>query len=119
MGKIKNISGNKKEPSTYNCQTWIEYWEKRSGRKPPTFCIVSSPDCLEKADVGALVQKASVADGKWYVAPLCKTHSEHYNSEFIIYNTWPLVEINPIETGLENLSEIENISAVEIFSDHT
>ncbi|HXD92941.1 MAG TPA: hypothetical protein VNX01_06980 [Bacteroidia bacterium] len=110
MGKIKNISGNKKKPNTHNCQTWIEYWEKQSGRKPPTFCIVSTPDCLEKASVGALVQKVNVTDGKWYVAPLCQTHSNHYNAEFIVYNTWPLVEINTIETSIENISEVEIIS---------
>jgi hypothetical protein len=41
---------------------------------------------------------------------LCQTHSNHYNAEFIVYNTWPLVEINTIETSIENISEVEIIS---------
>jgi|SRR6185437_4031905 len=93
--KIKNIKHHSQGLCTCKCgcTTWLQHWEKQSGRKPPTFCIISTPDCLEKTSTAAFVQKTGDDTNAWYLAPLCQTHSTHKNTEFIVYNTWPLIEI--------------------------
>jgi len=97
MAKIKNINGTAQHTIICRCGSWLKHWEKYSARKCPTFCIVCVPDCLDKATVGAFVQKVNDSDDKWYIAPLCESHAATPNTEFIIYNTWPLIEVKGIE----------------------
>ena len=112
MAKIKNINGVAQHTTNCNCGNWLNHWEKHSGRKCPTFCIVCVLDCLDKAAVGALVQKANDTDDRWYIAPLCQTHAASKNAEFIIYNTWPLIEIKGNELcGAEILNLKKKLKA--------
>ncbi|HXU28853.1 MAG TPA: hypothetical protein VN698_16605, partial [Bacteroidia bacterium] len=74
MAKIKNINGTPQHQTTCKCGSWLNHWTKNGGGIPPTFCIVCAPDCLEKATVGALVQKTNITDNRWYIAPMCETH---------------------------------------------
>jgi len=93
--KIKNIKHNLESLCTCKCgcATWLQHWEKQSGHKPPTFCIVSTPDCLEKTNLAAFVQKVGDNTDNWYLAPLCKRHSTNKTAEYFVHNTWPLIEI--------------------------
>jgi|GEM_PF-310645 hypothetical protein len=97
MTKIKNINGAPQHIANCKCGSWLKHWKKHSGRKCPTFCIVCVPDCLDKVTVGALVQKVNDSDTKWYIAPLCENHAATPNTEFSIYNTWPLIEVECVE----------------------
>jgi hypothetical protein len=97
MTKIKNINGNAANKTVCKCGSWLEHWENYGGGRAPAFCIVSSPNCLERAElVGAHVQK--VNDSTWYIAPLCAKHAAVKNTELTIDDTWPLITANVTKT---------------------
>jgi hypothetical protein len=89
MMKIKNINGNPASQTTCKCGSWLKHWQNYGGGRRPAFCIVCDPDCLEKANVGAHVQKPN--DDKWYIAPLCVMHAADSEAVLNIATTWPLV----------------------------
>ncbi len=97
MAKVKNINGTTDNATICSCGSWLEHWETFSGMPRPHECIVSEPDCLEKEVTGAHVQKEG-DNHTWYIAPLCKAHSNTKNKELIVSDAWPLVEANRANT---------------------
>lgn len=82
MVKVKNLNGtsDNNPPSPY--LTWKEWWEDKKGRKVG---ICSCEGCLNRAEVGAHVQKANVSDRKWYIVPLCtRCNVSKKNVEFSV-----------------------------------
>jgi hypothetical protein len=88
--KIKNINAHPASKVNCKCGSWLKHWQNYGGGNRPVFCIVCNPDCLEKATVGAHVQKPN--DDKWYIAPLCVLHAADSEAVLTIAPTWPLVE---------------------------
>ena len=82
-----------------SCENRLHHWKKNSGHIAPVFCPV--PNCLEKAEIGALIQAEK--DAKLYILPLCKYHSKS-PSEIAVIDTYKLV---PAEES-EYLHDIDN-----------
>lgn len=55
--------------STCGCGSWLIHWQQHSGTSVPGHC--PEFNCLNRSEVGALVEKAGAGDGKLYVVPLC------------------------------------------------
>ncbi len=68
--KVNNINGTSQ--NTCVCGTWLRHWEKGAGLRATT---CSEYTCLASAEVGAHVQKDSLADRGWYIVPMCKRHN--------------------------------------------
>lgn len=66
--KIKNLNGtsDNKIPAGYS--SWIDFWEKKSGKKAGE---CGRRGCHKKATDGAHVQKADSDNRNWYIVPLC------------------------------------------------
>jgi hypothetical protein len=75
--KLKNINEMSQTPGA--CGSWLNHWENFSGQRRPEFCPAKG--CMKIDLVGAHVQKADGTDDKWYIYPLCNTHS---NSKSIL-----------------------------------
>ena len=69
--KVLNVNGT--SDNVCPCGSWIEHWRSFSGQEIPDYCPVVM--CMEKPEVGALVQTDSATDRSWYVVPLCRTHN--------------------------------------------
>lgn len=71
MIKIKNVSGSSRFDSPAGYDSWLDYWEDKSGK---TAGRCSAIDCHMKGRsnlVGAHVQKVYGTDKSWYIVPLC------------------------------------------------
>ena len=68
MAQVKNLHGTSDNSPPIGYSTWKEWWEHKKGKK---FYYCSNSVCLNKAEVGAHVQKHSSSDRKWYIVPLC------------------------------------------------
>ena len=73
--RVKNVSGSSRFPAPRGYNSWLEYWEKQSGRHDL---------------VGAHVQKVNSADQSWYITPICKSCNSR-TDEFDV--CWPLVPV--------------------------
>lgn len=92
--KITNINGTSNR--TCGCGSWLEHWKKFSGQTS-TGCVVLG--CSQKSDiVGAHVQKDSIFDKNWYIAPLCKDHNNKKGESIVISDNTHLVPANTSET---------------------
>lgn len=87
--KVRNVkgSGDSQAPSGYS--SWLDYWEKKTGRKA-RYCHRES--CIKTATDGAHVQ---LVDGgnEWYIVPLC--HDCNMSPDEILNVAGPLVPVNP------------------------
>jgi hypothetical protein len=63
----KNVKGTS-EYSPEGCNTWEEYWEKKSGKQWPQKCSVVG--CNNPPKVGAHICNPNV--GGAFIAPLCE-----------------------------------------------
>jgi len=70
MARITNINGI--TDTICKCGSWLQHWENFSDQTI-TYCCANF--CIEKELVGAHVQKANSTDKKWYIIPLCQSHS--------------------------------------------
>jgi len=114
MARIKNINGTPLHTYSCNCDSWLQHWENNGGGQRPTFCIISHPDCLGKATKAAFVQKANTSDDKWYLAPVCNAHYNSPNTEFTVYDTWALIEVDPVAVcERKKKNKPEEISVVD------
>ena len=70
--KVHNINGT--SDNKCRCGSWEAHWEKFNEYKRswPKYCSEST--CLERASVGAHVQKEA-GTNKWYIIPLCAKHN--------------------------------------------
>lgn len=63
MARVPNLNntGDRNPPSGY--KTWKEWWESRTKR---SFSKCSHVRCVNRATLGAHVQKESLSDRAWY-----------------------------------------------------
>lgn len=86
---VTNVIGSSsKAVLPYGYSSWIDYWEKKTGRIA-TYCHCIG--CLQKATDGAHVYVAGYGYN-WYIVPLCHAHNLTRDS-FVVEG--PLVPINP------------------------
>ena len=91
--KVKNINGTSE--NTCKCNSWLAHWEKFSGEKANT-CVEAS--CMEKATLGAHVQKSTSTDSHWYIVPFCSSHNSQKGQELSLYNAPTLISANVSKT---------------------
>jgi hypothetical protein len=89
--KLKNVPNT--SGKTCACGTWLDHWKKFSKQTPPTYCPADG--CLEKAEVGAHVQKDG--DNSTYIVPLCKKHNADTGT-FVVPDYTALVSANVSQT---------------------
>lgn len=72
MIKVKNVNGSSRYSCPAGYDSWLDYWEKQSGR---IAWRCSATDChaIGRSNlVGAHIQKVNNIDKSWYIVPLCK-----------------------------------------------
>ena len=92
--KVKNI--NAVRIDSCNCGSWLEHWKRYSFQPLSIFCAVL--DCVQKPEVGALVQKDGSDDNGWYTVPLCNAHNNQYGASSYISENVQLVSVNVART---------------------
>ena len=92
--KVKNINGT--STITCKCGSWLDHWKNFSGQLLSSFC--SEVTCMQRAEVGAHVQKDSATDKSWYIVPLCKVHNAKTGDSIYIIDDIKLVSANVSET---------------------
>lgn len=85
--RVKNVSGSSRFPAPRGYNSWLEYWEKQSGRH---VTICGTTGCNNNDLVGAHVQKVNSANQSWYITPICKSCNSR-TDEFDV--CWPLVPV--------------------------
>lgn len=81
MIKVKNLRGTSDSPVPSGYSSWLDYWEKKTGRYYPD-CAVNGH--YHKADVGAHVQKADSTDNRWYIVPVCYAINNRRGESFYV-----------------------------------
>ncbi len=99
--KIKNI--NRASQHDCACGSWLRHWEEFSGQRI-SYCPVFG--CLNRDLVGAHVQVAADPEGRWFVYPLCQTHSQS-PGELAVSDTYFLVSANKRHTCEKGMSLAE------------
>jgi len=77
--KVKNVH-NYSSPVPPGYFSWLDYWEKNSGKKATTCCAYG---CNDRADVGAHVIKVGSDDHRWFIVPLNQKCNKS-NDEFYV-----------------------------------
>ncbi len=78
--EVKNKKGTSSKTPPTGCTSWLDYWEKKKGKKA-TQCEAMS--CSGEPDVGGHVIKSGEG-GKEYILPLCYSHNNMSESETYI-----------------------------------
>lgn len=82
--EVKNKKGTSGNPPPAGCTSWLDFWEKKKGKKA-TKCEVLS--CNGGPDVGGHVIK--VGEGsKEYIVPMC--YDCNNKSEDEVFKVWDL-----------------------------
>ena len=72
---VKNINDTfNKKCSCSGSGSWLDHWEKYSGRSLPSSCRAMS--CSARELVGAHVKMVGGQDSSSYIIPLCPKHSK-------------------------------------------
>ncbi len=79
--RVKNIQ-NTADRAPSGFASWREYWCKKSGKPWPTYCCAQG--CFKLAEVGGHVKKVGSSDNRWYIVPLCYTHNNDHDAEFVV-----------------------------------
>lgn len=85
--KVQNIAGTGSNARPIS--SWLEYWEKVTGRKAD-HCMAyeerpfGQPNlvypCSNKTNlVGGHVMKVNSDDRRWYILPICTSHNQQAN----------------------------------------
>jgi hypothetical protein len=87
---VKNKKGTSPNPPPAGYSSWLEYWEKKKGKKA-TKCEVRN--CSGKPDLGGHVIKVGEG-GKEYILPMCSSCNNKPDTE--IFEAWDgdLVPVN-------------------------
>lgn len=83
--QVKNIKGTGENARTIS-GSWLEFWEKKTGRKADK-CLAYDPDPQKEKGyvylcgstrglVGGHVKKVGSTDGSWYFLPICSSHNQ-------------------------------------------
>ena len=92
MIKIQNVNGSSRFENPVGYNTWLEYWEAKTG-KSAWRC--SAIDCHKFGRVnlvGAHVKKVGSYDNSWYIVPLCHKCNMQCGQRF--YVEGPLVPVD-------------------------
>ena len=92
--RVNNINGI--SDNACKCGGWLGHWKKFSGQPLTTFC--PQVTCVQRATVGAHVQKDNSGDSSWYIVPLCTTHNGKKGQSLDISENVNLVSANVSET---------------------
>jgi len=92
--RVSNINGI--SDNACKCGSWLGHWKKFSGQSLTTFC--PQVTCVQRAAVGAHVQKDNSGDSSWYIVPLCPTHNGKKGKSLDISDNVNLVSANVSET---------------------
>jgi len=79
---VKNKSGTGSIDPPEDYDSWLDYWEKKKGKKATT-CEAMS--CIGSPNVGGHVVKVG-GIGKVYILPLCYDHNNKSPDE--VYQAW-------------------------------
>lgn len=88
--KVKNLLGTSDNSAPYGYSSWLDFWEKSTGRKANKCANI---DCNLKATVGAHVIKTS-GTKEWYIVPLCDGCNNYHNEDGFFVNDSDLVKAN-------------------------
>lgn len=78
---VKNVNGTSRFTAPDGYDSWLDYWEKQSG-KHALYC--SATDCPHSTNlVGAHVQKVDSTDRCYYIVPLCNACNQRTESFYV------------------------------------
>ena len=92
--RVNNINGI--SANTCTCGSWLNHWIKFSGQSVTRFC--PQVTCVQRAEVGAHVQRANSGDSNWYIVPLCTAHNGKKGQSLDIGDSVNLVSANVSKT---------------------
>ena len=92
--RVNNINGI--SDNACKCGGWLGHWKKFSGQPLTTFC--PQVTCVQRATVGAHVQKDNSGDSSWHIVPLSTTHNGKKGQSLDISDNVNLVSANVSET---------------------
>jgi len=78
--KVHNIQGTSDNEVPRPYKSWIEFWQAHKIQLPYT-----CPRCGKRLTdpVGAHVQKDSIWDRRWYIAPICRGCNQANTSFYV------------------------------------
>lgn len=71
--------GSRPAPTGYS--SWLEYWEKATGRKSGLCHVIA---CFSLAEDGAHVQLDDPNDNRWYIVPMCHFHNCQFGNHYTV-----------------------------------
>ena|SRR5579864_6931953 len=89
--------------STCSCGSWLDHYNKFAKQPAAVHCPLLM--CVDRAEVGAHVQKEAGADKTTYILPLCKRHASQAGEVIVVNDYLPLVSANVTETCAKPQSE--------------
>ena len=87
---VKNLKGTS-DNIPQNADSWLDYWEQRTGLIAHCCHSVDCPIAGRNNLVGAHVQLCAPFNWNWYIVPLCHG-CNHRNDDFTVEG--PLVPVN-------------------------
>lgn len=87
MTKVKNVNGTSRFPVPSGYDSWLDYWEKQTGK---TVSICGVRGCSDSDLVGGHVMKVNSTDKHYYITPICRSCNTR-TDEF--YVCWDLVPV--------------------------
>lgn len=87
MTKVKNVNGTSRFPVPSGYNSWLDYWEKQTGK---TVSICGVRGCSDSDLVGGHVMKVNSTDKHYYITPICRSCNTR-TDEF--YVCWDLVPV--------------------------
>lgn len=84
---VKNVNGSSRWPAPSGYSSWLDYWEKKSGK---TVSICGASGCSNKDLVGAHVQKANSTDKKYYITPICHSCNQRTDEFNVVWDLIPV-----------------------------
>jgi hypothetical protein len=85
--KVKNVVGSSRWPAPSGYSSWLDYWEKKSGKRVSICGVVG---CSNTDLVGAHVKKVNSTDEKYYITPICRSCNQRTDEFDVI---WELVSL--------------------------
>lgn len=72
MIKVQNVNGSSRFESPVGYNTWLEYWEAKTGKSAWRCSAIDCHKSGRENLVGAHVKKVGSYDNNWYIVPLCR-----------------------------------------------
>jgi hypothetical protein len=84
---VKNVNGSSRWPAPSGYTSWLDYWEKKSGK---SVSICGAENCSKRNLVGAHVQKVYGTDKKYYITPLCSSCNQRTDEFDVVWDLIPV-----------------------------